>query len=834
MDFYFWCSFQYDTMRFLYIVLFIIILSPFSEAQFEPRSGADVLHELRKLQNPARVLYIAAHPDDENTRMISWLANGKGCETAYLSLTRGDGGQNLIGKELGVELGVLRTQELMQARSIDGGRQFFSRAVDFGYSKSDEETLEKWGEDEVLSDVVWVIRKFRPDVIITRFPPDARAGHGHHTASAKLAIKAFNSSDDVSIYPEQLKYVDPWRAKRIYWNSSIWWNRKLDSIAKADPKFVTVDIGGYDAVTGTSYNELGSLSRTQHKSQGFGVSVSRGSQKEYLMHLDGDMAKEDLFEGVQDSWSDYGFVKGDKLIARAANSFNPMDPGASVPVFMELRNAAIESLPPFQRNYFVEKLDRIILWCTGLHIEVRAGSEYVVPGQPLSVSFEALTRGTVEVGVEKVSIMGSDHIVNKTLDWNQTFKKELDIELSSNYSQPYWLEKPFQNLFEVGDQQMIGMAENPDPFDITVDVLIDGTRFNIPVSMTYKYSDRVEGEIVKKVMVVPELVVDALGDNLVFVDQKPKEFELQVRFFGKAQKELNISAKNWVIEPSSILLKSDEAGETQNFKISVTPTSKSKTSQLELVTSDGTIYGLSEINYDHIERKVVLNDPGLKLIKLDLKKNGELVGYIPGAGDKVADAIELMGYKVEILDEQAIRDGDLSKYKAIIAGIRAYNTRKWLPGYKTVLMDYVRQGGNYIVQYNTRSRDLLTTDIGPYPFEISRKRVTMEDARTEMLLKDHPVLNVPNRLNEEDFENWVQERGLYFGDNWSKEYQTPLGWSDKGEGRLDGGLLFTPYGKGAFVYTGISFFRELPAGVTGAYRLLANLISYKSNSGDEQ
>ena len=820
-------------MRF-FLSISLILSIQLLNAQ-RTKSSSEILHELKKLQNSTTVLYLAAHPDDENTRMISWLVNGYGARTAYMSLTRGDGGQNLIGTELGAKLGILRTQELMQARKIDGGEQFFSRAVDFGYSKTADETLNKWGDEVVLNDVVWVIRNFRPDVIITRFPPDERAGHGHHTASAMLGIKAFNLAADKKVFPRQLEYTKTWKPKRIYWNASVWWNRKLDSLAKVDDNYVSVEVGGYNSLQGRSYNELASLSRTQHKSQGFGVSVARGQQMEYLEYLAGDKAEGDLFEDISSKWERFGFTEGDKMLKNIIGGFNSEHPEASIKDLFELRDAASAINDDSKRKYFTNKVEEVISLCLGLHIEAISSREFVIPNSLVKAKVEVLARdftNNTSCVIKEINVAGVSQITRSNneiiqLTPNAIQQEEVEFKVTSLSSQPYWLQSPYQNLFKVDNPVLIGKPENDPTIFINVKLEINGKPLAVKVPLIHKFSDRVEGEIIRPVVVTPELVVSANKSNLIFTNKDVQTLKLSFRSFGEGSGKVKVEAKGWNIDPSTF------TAQNGDVELKISPKEGVANATLKISIDGKELSSLYEIDYSHIEKRIVLEPVSPKLVRLDLKRQGSSIGYIPGAGDKVAEAIEYMGYKVDVLDETMIKENDLSQYQAIVAGIRAYNTESWLPSVKTQLMEYVKNGGNYIVQYNTRSRDLLSLDIGPYPFEISRERVTEEDAEVRFLLKEHPLLNVPNKLTKHDFNHWVQERGLYFASSWADDYVTPLGWNDKGEPSRNGGLLIGHYGKGAFVYTGISFFRELPAGVPGAYRLLANVLSYSNNGSNE-
>ncbi len=822
--------------KLLQVLTCVLSFSVVLNAQIQKGSSSDILHELKKLQNPTRVLYLAAHPDDENTRMISYLVNEVGAQTAYLSLTRGDGGQNLIGKELSADLGILRTQELMQARAIDGGQQFFTRAVDFGYSKTSKETLEKWGEDEILSDVVWVIRQFRPDVIITRFPPDSRGGHGHHTASAELGIKAFNLAADEKAFPNQLEHVQPWQPKRIYWNASNWWNRDIGKQAEGNPDYVVLDVGGYSPILGLSSNELASLSRTQHKSQGFGVSVDRGSQKEYLQYLDGDKALNGLFDGINTTWERYGFKEANTTLQKIITNLKATEPHLSVPALLKLKTAAAKITDRKERETFQTKLDEIIVKCLGFHAEVLASKEFVLEGVAEKVKVECINRSPLKVVVEGVSIKGKQIDFADTLKQNEDFVKEISLSTShAGLSQPYWINGNYENLYPVKEQKLIGKPENDPAFSVTLHLLVATGDKKLPpqavsvqVPVTHKFSDRVDGEIIRSTFVIPAVTVTPAKKQMLFLNPEPQKLEVKVHFQKNEEITLDIETSDYDVSPRQIKVSpNSEQDLTALVVLTVTPKAAVGNSTLTFKVRGKKLQTLNRINYPHIEERIVLKDGSVELKGIELKKKGEYIGYIAGAGDEVPEAIQQMGYEVFMLDEKTLRSQDLSEFKAIVAGIRAYNTQDWLPSVKPILMEYVKNGGNYIVQYNTASRDLLTQDIGPHPFEITRNRVTEEDAEPKFLIPNSPLFNKPNKLTEADFDGWVQERGLYFAGNWDSNYRTPIGWNDEGEDLQEGALIITDYGKGAFMYTGISFFRELPAGVPGAYRLLANMLSYK-------
>ena len=814
-------------MRYFFSVLFLVLVVSMPSALAQKGSGA-ILHHLHKMQNPTRVLYLAAHPDDENTRMIAWLVNDFGAHTAYLSLTRGDGGQNLIGNELGAKLGVLRTQELMQARAIDGGHQFFSRAVDFGYSKTAQETLEKWDKQKILSDVVWVIRKFRPDVVITRFPPDARGGHGHHTASAQLAVEAYEKAANPDAFTEQLNRVSLWQPRRVYWNSSTWWNRKLDSIARNNPAYVKEQVGEYNPLLGASYNEIAAASRTSHKSQGFGVSVNRGKQTEYFKYLAGDTAQIGLFEDITPFWARHNFVKGDSILENIIADFKPEYPSQSVPQLLLLRHKAAQINDEQQRTHFKEQVDKAVKMCLGLHLEVNAQKAYFTPGDSVQLNLELISHaGKLRLDSFKLMHQNQSLAYQLPLKPGAFLLEKMETTAPAKVSQPYWLEKPYEAVFAVSAQEKIGMPENKPAMVARISLNYRDFPLHYQVPVRYKYSDRVEGEIHKPVFVVPPLVANLSLSNMIFMDGEAQSLTVNIINYREKATEVEVKAPGWKVEPKKFTVPAGAPGSKHKVTLSVRP-KKKKPEMLRLYANGTLLKQMTEIDYPHIDRRLVLEPAEVKLRAVALAKKGTKVAYIMGAGDDVPAAIRQMGYAVDMLDEATFAEADLSNYQAVIAGIRAYNTEKWLPAQKAKIMHYVKQGGNFVVQYNTRSIDLLSQDIGPFPFKLSRERVTEENAAVKRLLPEHPIFNTPKSLTANDFEGWVQERGLYFAGEWDERYQTPLAWRDTGEEEdLKGGLLVGNHGEGAFIYTGISFFRQFPAGVPGAYRLLANLISYE-------
>ncbi|HEY8933953.1 MAG TPA: PIG-L family deacetylase, partial [Cyclobacteriaceae bacterium] len=424
------------------LLFLILVLQPFFDfAQQSQPGAAQIKLKLKKLNFLGSVLYVAAHPDDENTRIITYMANDRLASTAYLSMTRGDGGQNLIGPEIRDLLGLIRTQELLAARRIDGGRQFFTRANDFGFSKSADETFKIWGKNDILSDVVRVFRQFQPDVIITRFPPDERAGHGHHTASAIFAQEAFDIAAKPDQFPELVTQFGVWQAKGLYTNTGRWWNT---SINENTPGIVSLNVGGYNPLLGESYSEIAAISRSQHKSQGFGSSGTRGYQPEFLEFVKGEKVTKDVFENVNTTWTR---VKGGEkilpLVEKAYKEFNPESPSTTVTTLLAIRKAITALEPGVWRNRKLAEVEQLIKDCLGLYLGVKADHYWSAPGQKTIVSFEIINRSPADVSIERIQSpdLNLDTTLTTTLknDVTLTFKSAKTIAVEKQYSDPYWL-----------------------------------------------------------------------------------------------------------------------------------------------------------------------------------------------------------------------------------------------------------------------------------------------------------------------------------------------------------------------------------------------------------
>lgn len=799
----------------------------------KPASGK-ILQDLKKLNKLGNVLYLAAHPDDENTTLIAYLANQKLYHTGYLSLTRGDGGQNLIGPEIRERLGVIRTQELLQARRTDGGHQFFTRANDFGFSKNPEEVFSIWDREKLLADVVWVIRNFKPDVIITRFPKDSRAGHGQHSASSILAEDAFVAAADPKRFPEQLKYVQPWQAKRLVWNISSWAFKDPAAFDKIASSLVKVDVGVFNPLLGKSYGEISAESRSMHKSQGFGSTGTRGSNFDYFQHTMGPAAKADLFEDINTTWTRVpNSAKVQEAITKAIATYNAANPSAVVPLLLTAR-AELQKLPDsFWKTQKLEELQELIRSATGLYIEATAGNFAVVPGGKLEVQTEVINRSPIAVKITSIHFpyQKNDSTINSNLanSAGQKYKKQLLVPTDLPFSQPYWLQKADTlGMFDILKQSDVGLPENTPAAEVAVNLTIGGQPFKFTVPVVYKHNDLVYGELYQPLSVSPPVFANIAENVYMFNGPEAKQVNVFLKA-GKANIKGEVSLKlpeGWKVSPASVPFDIEKEKAEQTAKFMVTPPANSNIAEIQaIVNLDNKTYnkGISVINYQHIPEQVLFPVALAKAVKLDLNVKGKRIGYLPGAGDEVPRSLQQIGYDVTLLKDADINSENLEKFDAVIVGIRAYNTLDRINFYHDRLMDYVKNGGNVLIQYNTNAG--LKTNPGPYPMKLSTDRVTVEGAEVRVLLPEHAAFQKPNKITNADFDGWVQERGLYFPSDWAKEYEALISINDPGESPKNSSILVAKYGKGNFVYTGISWFRQLPAGVPGAYRLFTNLIS---------
>lgn len=792
--------------------LVVWLLPCIVKAQMQQMNSAEIAQGIASLSVKGSVLYIAAHPDDENTRLLAYLAKEAKVRTAYLSLTRGDGGQNLIGNEQAELLGQIRTQELLAARKVDGAEQFFSRANDFGFSKTSAETFKIWGKQQILADAVWIIRKFRPDIIITRFPEDARAGHGHHAASAIIAREAFVAAADPKQFPEQLKKgVTVWQAKRILWNTYNFGGNNTTA-----PDQLKINVGVYNPLLGQNYGEIAAISRTNHKSQGFGSALQRGDAFEYFKHTAGEPAKTSLFDGVDILVTNKEIVS---LLNKIQQEYKLNQPVASLPDLLKLKKLAVK-----EKDFNNQLLDELIMACASLWAEAIVPEASYAVGDSIPATINAIYRASTPIKVETNSSS-----VNLQDNRISSIKYGIKAE-KSDITQPYYLKKEHPiGYYIIDKQEDVGYPENPNGLSAKVKFIIDDEQLETNLPILYKSTDPIKGEQYQPLVIAPK-VTATLGDQAyLFVNHQPKTIEVNLKSFTK-----NVSGEivpvlpiGWKSSPEKITFNFAQKGDGQLAVFTITPSANSTSATLNLqVNINGEIEnkGFKTIRYDHIPNITLFPNATAKLETLDLKIARKRIGYLDGAGDLVANALQQVGYEVTHLTISQILLNDLSAFDAIITGVRFFNVNEEARNIHTKLMDYVKNGGVLLEQYNVNN-GLKSTNFGPYPFRLANKRVTEEDAKVTFIKPNHTVLNHPNKITEKDFDGWVQERGLYFADDIDPKYETVLSMNDTGETPNDGSLLVVNYGKGKFVYTSLSFFRQLPAGVAGAYRLFANLLA---------
>ncbi|MFD2720321.1 PIG-L family deacetylase [Hymenobacter monticola] len=881
--------------------LLAALLLPLTALAQTPKTytSSEILLGLKKLNVLGSVMYLAAHPDDENTRLIAYLANERLLETSYLSCTRGDGGQNLIGPELREGLGVIRTQELLAARRLDGGRQFFTRANDFGFSKTSDETFRIWDKEQVLADMVWVIRQRRPDVLITRFPPDARAGHGHHQASAILAAEAFDAAGDPKRFPEQLQYVQAWQPKRLLWNTGSFFVKPGENM----DGYLKLDAGGYNPLLGQSYGEIAARSRSNHRSQGFGSAAQRGEALEYFQPVKGDKATKDLFEGVDQTWNRVpGGAAVGKLIEEVIRKYDPSNPSASVAGLLKVREA-VEKMVSSSYNSQATRDSNATFWAlekeaevqtliqaaSGIYVDAVADVPTAVAGQKLIINLEVANRATAPLKINSISSFGLVSIdtafekpivvdAGKALRMPlhgtvSTFlssdgfakgakKRDIKEKQYPAFSQPYWLlEKGSVGMYAIPNQYVVGRTTLYPPLSaisssgsggmqnvVTPGQHLIGNAENGPIAsiavftsagnasilgsaIQYKHTDPVLGELYQPLAVVPPVLVNLPpARSYVFADAQPKTVPVTLRA-GRAGVSGRLALAlpaGWKCEPATadFALAAKDEELTVNFQVQ--PLAGAAPGRAELratATVAGQAYarGIQKIEYPHIPTQFLFPEAVAPLVKLDLKRRGQNVAYLMGAGDEVPDALRQIGYNVTLLKPEELNAANLKKYDALVLGVRAYNTVDRLKTQQPEILKYIEQGGNVVVQYVV-NRGTVMPEIGPYPMSLSTDRVTVEDA--PVTLKKHQLLAAPNKITEQDFRGWVQEQGLYYPSKWDPKYQTVISSSDPGEAPKESAILVTDYGKGHYIYTGLSLFRELPAGVPGAYRLITNMISY--------
>lgn len=832
------------------ISILLTLLCAFSMAQHSQRNGSTLLYrDIQRLNFLGNAMYVAAHPDDENQRLISYFANHFHARTAYLSMTRGGGGQNLIGPELQDRLGVLRTQELLAARRTDGGEQLFTRARDFGYSKHPDETFAFWDKEKVLADVVHLIRHFKPDVVVNRFDHRSPGStHGHHTGSAMLSVEAFEKAADPDYrIPSGL---GPWQVNQLFFNTSWWFYGGREEFEKADKSnLLAVDLGVYYPDLGLSNNEIAAMARSMHKCQGFGQALQRGSQIEYLEYIKGagEGMPANLFDGVDTSWSR---VEGGRPIGKLLDAiladFNYADPSAHLSDLLKVYRL-MEALPEGHwKSQKLPLLKDIILRSAGLYVGVFSSEETGVPGGELKVSMELTLRSPAEVRLKGFTLGPTDidEPLDMKLDFNQKTEKEWTTRIPQDFpiNSHYWLRKEAgTGTYSIEDPRQLNRPENVDDLQALVSLSIDGTSMNLLTPVRYKRVRPDEGESLRRFRVVPPVSAGFSEDLILFPGREGKDAEVRIRAFTDLENGATIRVQTgnaWKVDLLQFETGTLRKGQEIVKKVSIMPMDGPNRSSLRISSEVmGRRYDLDsyEIEYPHIPFQQVFLPQSTALIREDIRLGEGRIGYIEGAGDGVDEGLASLNLDLDPIALSDIQSaGDLSGYTAIVMGIRAYNVKaEELRLKQPLLLEYVKNGGNLIVQYNTALRwGGQFEGIAPYPLQLSRNRVTDETTRVEILDPKHPVLNFPNRILERDFDGWVQERGLYFPEKWDSNFDALLKMADPGSAPLEGGLLHAAYGKGNYFYTSLSFFRQLPAGVPGAYKLFVNLLFAKKNTDE--
>jgi LmbE family N-acetylglucosaminyl deacetylase len=822
--------------RFLNLIavstLFLCICSLHAQPR-SPKSlnAAELRLALKKLTVLGSVLYVAAHPDDDNTAFLASMAKGRLMRAAYLSVTRGEGGQNLIGSEQGDLLGIIRTQELLASRRIDGAEQYFTSAIDFGFSKTLDETMNIWGKERILADIVWLIRAYRPDIIVSRFTP-TQGGHGNHTSSAQLANEAFAASGDPSRFPEQLKLTTTWKAKRLLWNVFRFQQTDRPTIPE---KSVSLDLGAYNPILGESYSEMAGRSRSMNKSQGAGGGQNRGEFVNYFQFVAGDTATKDLFDGVNTSWSRIeGGEKVGNMLEDVVRSFDEENPAKSISALVR----AYGEMEKLKNNPWIEikrgELQDVIKLCGGLWIDALSSDNNAIPGGEIKITLAGISRSSYPFRLDRVSApFGElDTVLNLQMLYNRQVQVVLPVRLPRDlaYSQPYWLvDHPELGAYRIPNQELVGRPENVPSLIVKARISSGDGTMDLEIPVRYRAVDPVEGEQYRPFVVNPPVTVALPEKMYVFADGTAKSILVNLRNEG-AKVSGSVALKvpqGWKVTPSTVPFDFARKDENQSVSFSVQPGAGSVSGSLgvEATVGDRTMQqDMITIRYPHIPPQTVFPRTEGRLLRFDLKKSERRIGYIMGPGDEIPTALKQIGYQVTMLTDDDLKNGGLNSFDVIVAGVRSYNTRPAVRANQRTLMEFVEKGGTYIVQYMTPRR-AETENLGPYPFTISGDRVSVEEAPVRFIAPDNAVLNIPNKITQDDFNGWVQERGLYFADKWDPRYTAVIASNDPGEPSKDGGLLVAQYGKGHYVFTGYAFFRQLPAGVPGAYKLFVNLIS---------
>ncbi len=715
------------------------------------------------------------------------------------------------------------------------GRQFFTRALDFGFSKDYKDTLGIWDHQQVVADIVRVIRTFRPDVMITRFSTQPGGTHGHHTASAVLGLEAFKIAGDPKAFPEQ--GLAPWQPKRIFVNGG--GPGRGGGGGGAAAGTVRIDVGGNDPLTGESFGSIAGRSRAMHKTQGFGnFGGGGGARSESFQLLDGEPATTDIMDGVETSWKRVsGGAEIGELTKGVIEKFDTQVPSANVTGLLAIR-AKLAGLGT--EPLVIEKrrqLDHILQECLGLKVETRLPDTEVVPGETLKMVQLASIQSTVPflrwIGA---GLSAASHGITNAMelkpgevaarrDDTQTLPAKTPGEPA-----PYWLrEQRTAGMFRVANASLIGMPENPPEFPIEQIFEVGGQTLIIPDEPVQILANPTEGETRRPLKVIPPVALDFASEVELFAPGASRPVEVEVKAFrpnSAGTVQLTVPT-GWKVTPENQRFRLAAIGERARLTFTVTPPKQPVNADITVAAEvNGVRYNSKriEINYPHVPRQLLQPQARLKAVDLDMTTRGHQVGYVPGAGDSVADALKQMGYTVTELSGAQLTPERLKGLDAVVIGIRAFNVRTDLDAAMPALSAYAEAGGNVIVQYN-RPDGLKAGKLAPFDLRLSQDRVTDETAAMTFLAPDHPALNTPNKITSADFAGWVQERGLYFPNSWDEHFVPLLACSDPGEAPKNGSLLVAKLGRGYFVYTSLAWFRQLPEGVPGAYRLFANLVS---------
>lgn len=845
----------------------------------EDRGSSGLALSLRRLQTIASLLHTAAHPDDESTELLAYMARGLGARAAYLSLNRGEGGQNGIGPELGESLGVVRTEELLAARKLDGAEQYFTRAFDFGFTRSPEETLIKWNKEEVLSDMVRVIRTLRPLVIVAGFSGTTRDGHGQHQVAGLLTPEAMKAAADPNRFPEQIRQgLRPWQTLKLY-------NRI--AVQNGPGAGVVFDSGQFDPVLGRSYMELASEGRSRHRSQDFGMIQMRGPMNRSYVRLESKVTASDkeasFFEGIDISITGIAKFAGaaeQKLLpaltrireiaAQALSEYRAEAPLKIAPRLAEglrevraLRQQLSEMEPEGRHNTDVLLMRKerdfadALIRSHGAIVDALSAAEIVSPGEAVEVTTNLYLRNLskppadfsaqirldspadwkieeLQIEPEKPATPSPFFRGRETTTASAKFR--VNIPDNESPSQPYWLAKPrTKEQFEWDDLMPVNQPFAPPRLAARVELMLNGEKVIHTQPVEYRYADKTFGEIRRELKIAPALTL-TMRPSLLVIPQESRQRtrEISVEITSNALRAVNGSVKlvvpqGWRVESDPKPLAFTRQGEraARFFRVTA-PSGISGTFNLRAVAeTNGKEFstGYTTVSYPHIETHFLYRPSEIKAELFDVRvAPGLNAGYVMGSGDDGPDALRQLGVNVRIISETELASGNLSVYDTIVLGIRVYEMRDDVAANNKRLLDYVHNGGTLIVQYN--KGEFSAGNFAPYPLKMSgNPRVTDETAPVTILVPEHPLFNFPNKITDADWKGWVQERGLYFMSEWDKQFTPLLSAPDDTGKMLQGGQLIAAYGKGHYIFTGYAWFRQLPAGVPGAYRMFANLVS---------